>query len=110
MAKQDLTQALSGVIQDKKENNLQTPKPIKKEPKPTPKKIETTRLDDEIVGSVRVESVTNYALRLPKDFYKALKLYCDQKDTSVNTLIYNKLRDVLENDQDFKEAYKFINK
>ena len=75
MAKQDLTQALSGVIQDKKENNLNAPKPIKKEPKPTPKKVETTRLDDEIVGSVRDESVLNYALRLPIDFYKALKLY-----------------------------------
>lgn len=109
MAKLNLTEALSQDLNQKKEPDKILKEPIKKEPKPTPKKVDSPRLDDDVVGT-RSDSIQNYALRLPKDFYKALKLYCEQNDTTVNTLIYNKLRDVLENDPDFKAAYKFINK
>ena len=111
MAKLNLTEALSQDLNQKKEQEKIVKEPIKKisKPEPAPKKVETTRLDDDVVGS-RNDSIQNYALRLPKDFYKALKLYCDQNDTTVNPLIYNKLRDALENDPDFKAAYKFINK
>ena len=89
---------------------------IKEEPKNTKANKPAPVVDhgeNEVVASGRKQNegfVQNYALRLPKDFYKALKSYCDQKETTVNTIIYNTLKSRFENDPDFKEAYEYANK
>lgn len=72
-----------------------------------------TYRDVEIVKAGRKENeemVQNYALRLPKDFYKALRLYCEDKGITMNTFIYSKLKESVENDPDFRRAFEYVNK
>lgn len=73
----------------------------------------STQSDNYVIKAGREQNkdtVQNYALRLPKDFYKALKIYCDQKGTTVNTIIYKTLRNAFENDKEFNDAFDYVNK
>ena len=67
-----------------------------------------TKSDSTFVHAKSPE-VQDYALRLPKNFYKALKIYCGNKNISVNTFIYNTIKECVVNDPDFIEIFDFIN-